>query len=549
MRSTSVLIVGAGPTGLTLALELSVQNIPFILIDALPTPAPHSRALILHCRSVELLSRHPLVVSTILPLCKQNLGISIYVNKKKAFEMDLKKEGFGALDTEFNGPYFISQNVTESILEKQLVEYGGKLERGVKATSIVQDSEGVTVMTRKVREDSYEEPGEEEIRCKYIVGCDGAHSAVRKSTGLKFEGGAYAQDFLLADVSMKWNYATDRMAMLMGNEFMMCLPLMDGKYRLVLSQPSSKNGVAVEDEPTLQDFRDAFSRLAEGEVKIEDPPIWMSRFKLHHRTVEAYRKDRVFVAGDAAHIHSPAGGQGMNTGIQDAINLGWKLGMVLRNEKPDSFLDAYSIERHRVGINLLKGTDKVFEFMATTNPLYLFMRNTIFPWVAPLAFKSGANRARRYRFVSQLGIRYRHSPIVKTASMYPGPRQGGDRAPDGRLQLPGKGDSTNLYSLLTGPTHHLVLFSGLGKNSLDSEELLETVGTDFPEKNENWLKIHRVTSLMRRQEGDVCDNEGILHERYGFVEQPGYVLIRPDLYIGYIGTMQGLGEWKASLLV
>ncbi|PQE12902.1 fad binding domain-containing protein [Rutstroemia sp. NJR-2017a BBW] len=448
MRSTSVLIVGAGPTGLTLALELSVQNIPFILIDALPTPAPHSRALILHCRSVELLSRHPLVVSTILPLCKQNLGISIYVNKKKAFEMDLKKEGFGALDTEFNGPYFISQNVTESILEKQLVEYGGKLERGVKATSIVQDSEGVTVMTRKVREDSYEEPGEEEIRCKYIVGCDGAHSAVRKSTGLKFEGGAYAQDFLLADVSMKWNYATDRMTMLMCNEFMMCLPLMDGKYRLVLSQPSSKDGVAVEDEPTLQDFRNAFSRLAEGEVKIEDPPIWMSRFKLHHRTVEAYRKDRVFVAGDAAHIHSPAGGQGMNTGIQDAINLGWKLGMVLRNEKPDSFLDAYSIERHRVG-----------------------------------------------------------------------------------------------------PTHHLVLFSGLGKNSLDSEELLETVGTDFPEKNENWLRIHRVASLMRRQEGDLCDHEGILHERYGFVEQPGYVLIRPDLYIGYIGTMQGLGEWKASLLV
>lgn len=552
MRSTSVLIVGAGPTGLSLALELSVQQIPFILIDPLFTHSPHSRALILQSRSIELLSRYSSLVSNLLPLCKKNLGLTFYINKKKAFEIDLNRENMGVLDTEFSGPYMLSQSETESCLEKQLEEYGGKIERGTKATSIVQDDNGVSVLVRKISQDGCEEHKEEEIRCQYVVGCDGSHSMVRKSANLKFEGSAYASDFLLADVKLKWDYAPDRLTMLMGNEFMMCLPLKDGAYRLVLSVPT-KNGESSygesTDEPTLQEFEGAFQRLATGNVQLEDPPTWIARFKLHHRIADNFRNRRVFVAGDAAHIHSPAGGQGMNTGIQDAINLGWKLGMVLHKEKNDTFLDSYSIERRRVGTNLLKGTDRIFEFMATTNPFYLYMRNTLFPWMAPIAFKKGANRARRYRFVSQLGIRYRHSSICKTASAYYGPRRGGDRAPDGRILQPGTQDTTNLYSLFKGPTHHLLLFSGLGRGGMDAEELLETVGTDFPEKEKNWLQIHKIVSEERRQKDDICDEGGILHERYGFVTEPGYVLVRPDAHIGYIGTMKGLAEWKASLLL
>ncbi|QSZ32715.1 hypothetical protein DSL72_002294 [Monilinia vaccinii-corymbosi] len=553
MRSTAVLIVGAGPTGLSLALELSVQQIPFILIDPLFTPSPHSRALILQSRSLELLSRHASLVANLLPLCKKNLGLTFYINKKKAFEIDLNRENMGVLDTEFSGPYMLSQGETESCLEKQLEEYGGKVERGTKATLIVQDDNGVSVRVRKIEQDGCEVPGEEEIRCQYIVGCDGSHSMVRKSADLKFEGSAYASDFLLADVNLKWSYAPDRLTMLMGNEFMMCLPLKDGAYRLVLSVPTKKgestHGESNEDKPTLQEFKAAFQRLATGNIQVEDPPIWIARFKLHHRIADSFRNGRVFIAGDAAHIHSPAGGQGMNTGIQDAINLGWKLGMVLHNQKNDSFLDSYSIERRRIGINLLKGTDRVFQFMATTNPIYLYLRNTLFPFMAPIAFKKGANRARRYRFVSQLGIRYRHSPICKTASAYHGPRRGGDRAPDGGIILPGSQVKTNLYSLFQGPTHHLLLFSGLGKGGMDASELLETVGMDFPEKEKSWLKIHRIVCEERRERDDVCDEGGILHERYGFASEPGYVLVRPDAHIGYIGTMKVLVEWKASLLL
>ncbi|KAJ8061616.1 hypothetical protein OCU04_009423 [Sclerotinia nivalis] len=554
MRSTAVLIVGAGPTGLSLALELSVQKIPFILIDPLLTRAPHSRALVLHARSVELLSRHSSLVSNLLPLWKQNLGLTFYINRKKAFEVDLTKESVGVLDTEYSGPYFLSQSETESCLERQLEEYGGKVERGTKATAIVQDDSGVSVRLRKVKEDGYEEPDEEEIRCQYIVGCDGSHSIVRKSAGLNFEGSAYASDFLLVDVKLKWDYAPNRLTMLMGSEFMMCLPLKDGAYRLILSVPNSKNGEstygeAKDDEPTLKVFEEAFQRLATGNIQLEGPPMWIARFKLHHRIADSFRNGRIFIAGDAAHIHSPAGGQGMNTGIQDAINLGWKLGMVLRNEKKDTFLDSYNVERRRVGTNLLKGTDRVFEFMAMKNPIYLFLRNTLFPWMAPIAFKEGANRQRRYRFISQLGIRYCHSSICKTASAYYGPRRGGDRAPDGRIVIPGTQDTTNLYSLFKGPTHHLLLFSGLGKGAMDAEELLETVGTDFPGKEKSWLRIHRIVSQEKRESDDICDEDGILHERYGFKTEPGYVLVRPDAYIGYIGTMKGLAEWKASLLL
>ncbi|KAB8292257.1 hypothetical protein EYC80_007999 [Monilinia laxa] len=552
MRSTSVLIVGAGPTGLSLALELSVQEIPFILIDPLFTRSPHSRALILQSRSIELLSRYSSLVSNLLPLCKKNLGLTFYIDKKTAFEIDLSRENMGVLDTEFSGPYMLSQSETELCLEKQLEEYGGKVERGTKATAIVQDDNGVSVRVRKISQDGYDEHKEEEIRCQYVVGCDGSHSMVRKSANLKFEGSAYASDFLLADVKLKWDYAPDRLTMLMGTEFMMCLPLKDGAYRLVLSVPTkseeSSYGEST-DEPTLQDFEGAFQRLATGNIQLEDPPTWIARFKLHHRIADDFRNGRVFIAGDAAHIHSPAGGQGMNTGIQDAINLGWKLGMVLHKEKNDTFLDSYSIERRRVGTNLLKGTDRIFEFMATANPFYLYMRNTLFPWMAPIAFKKGANRARRYRFVSQLGIRYRHSSICKTANAYYGPRRGGDRAPDGRIIQSGSQDTTNLYSLFKGPTHHLLLFSGLGRGSIDAEELLETVGTDFPEKEKNWLQIHKIISEERRQKDDICDEGGVLHERYGFVTEPGYVLVRPDAHIGYIGTMRGLAEWKASLLL
>ena len=170
---------------------------------------------------------------------------------------------------------------------------------------------------------------------------------------------------------------------------MIGFPLKDGLYRLIASRPN----IGVDDaEPTLEDFQTIFSKLAPGTATLRDP-IWLTRFRLHHRGANKYRDGRLFVAGDAAHIHSPAGGQGMNTGIQDAINLGWKLASALHGEckDPNAILESYDIERRRVGEYLLKGTDRAFLFGTSSNPLFLFLRNSLVPWVLPWVL---ANRGR-----------------------------------------------------------------------------------------------------------------------------------------------------------
>jgi hypothetical protein len=370
-----------------------------------------------------------------------------------------------------------------------------------------------------------------------VVGCDGAHSIVRKSAGLTFDGAAYPQDFILADVHLKWDHQ-DSLTLFIGSYgFMAILPMKDGIFRLICSR---SNYVDNESEPTIKDFEDTFAAVAPGEAELFDP-VWISRFRLHHRNVHNYHAGRMFLAGDAAHIHSPAGGQGMNTGMQDAVNLGWKLAAVIRGEKNDSLLDSYSIERHKVGENLLRGTDRAFEFMCTTNPFYLYLRNTLVPWIIPWAMKDRNRRANRFRFVSQLGIRYRHSPIVGGASTYKGVLRGGDRAPDGKLE--GVLGQVTLLGLCTGPTHHLILFSGIGPLAV-SDEILQISVADFLEENVDWVKVHKILNESSPKLLSCADPEGHAHELYGFKE-PSYVLIRPDGYISFIGPLSAMDELRA----
>lgn len=267
----------------------------------------------------------------------------------------------------------------------------------------------------------------------------------------------------------------------------------------------------------------------------------------------------------------------MNTGMQDAINLSWKLAMVVRGEKPDSFLNSYSVERHRVGENLLKGTDKLFELIATTNPIYLCecsssadrlrenqrtarlffssinlatrqlictndppgLRNTLVPWIVPFIMGKRERRAQRLRFVSQLGIRYRHSPIVGTGTGYGGHLRGGDRAPDGKLV--GENEETSLHGLCVGTSHQLILFSGIG----GSDEEINPVAAEFLEQNIGWLRVHKVLGGVTSRDGCFVDLEAKLHKTFGF-QEAGYCLIRPDGYIAHVGSlsrMDGLRTW------
>jgi 2-polyprenyl-6-methoxyphenol hydroxylase-like FAD-dependent oxidoreductase len=528
MKETDVLIIGAGPTGLTLALELSLQNIPIRIIDSISVRSDKSRALVLHPRTLELMKRHGLV-GKFQAHGIVNTAVRIFANKKFVYEVDILDIGFG--DTEFPTPMMISQADIEGVMDDALAKYGVCVEMPVTAEKLAQDEDGVTAWLKDGQ------GNEEVLRCKYVVGCDGAHSIVRRSTGLEFKGAAYPQDFILADVHLKWAEKAC-LTLFMGQGFMAIFPMKDGVFRIICSRP---NQVNVDTEPTIEDFEEVFRTLAPGKAELLDP-VWIARFRLHHRNVEKYRVGRMFLAGDAAHIHSPAGGQGMNTGIHDAINLGWKLASVIRGEGNNELLDSYTIERHRVGENLLKGTDRLFEMMATTHPIYLYLRNTFVPWILPWVMGSRGLRANRFRFISQLGIRYRHSPVVGQASTYKGPLRGGDRTPDGALM--GAEVETSVIGLLMGPTYHLLLFSGTGSEALNGEGL-HKIATDFLNENKG-VKVHEICAGASPSTASVVDKDGDVHKLYSF-QEPSYVLVRPDGYIAFIGQITAMGELKTWL--
>ncbi|CZR56715.1 related to tetracenomycin polyketide synthesis hydroxylase tcmG [Phialocephala subalpina] len=525
MGETDVLIVGGGPTGLMLALELTSQDIPFRIIDSSPIRSDKSRALVLHSRTLELLNRHG-IAQEFVDRGNFNLAVRIFANQKFVFENDFNIIAFN--DTMYQNPLIISQAEIESILDEVLMKHQVKVERPVTAEKISQDETGVTAVLR------HEDGSEESLRCKYAVGCDGPRSIVRNSAGLQFEGAAYPQDFILADVHMKWETRECLHIYLGASGFMIVFPMKDNVWRLICSR---REALGADAEPTLENFQEMLDKLLPEPVQIFDP-VWISRFKLHHRIADNYRAGRMLVAGDAAHVHSPAGGQGMNTGMHDAVNLGWKLASVIRGENDDSLLDSYNIERRRVGQTLLQGTDRLFEFMATTNPLYLFIRNYVMPFIMPWAMAIPGRRALAYRFVSELGIRYRKSPIVGQATTWKGTLKGGDRVPDGRL-LKGNIEIT-VHSLLGARKHSLLLFSGV--DGVTSTDDLEKAHVEFIEASGRSIPVYTITKSSS-ENIEIMDPEGLVHRLFGFTAS-GFVLVRPDGHIAFIGPLTSMDELK-----
>ncbi|KAI1130609.1 FAD binding domain-containing protein [Nemania abortiva] len=526
-KNVDVLIIGGGPTGMTLALELAVQGVSFRIINKAAERSPHSRALVVQSRTFELLNRHGAgEIEEFLGQGKTAARATMCVAGKRI--ADIESDAVKLPGTKFPFPMTINQFETEHWLEKMLGKRGVRVEMGVEAKSITQDADGVTVVV------STQDGGEEEIRAKYVVGADGAHSTVRHAAkNLTFDGDAYPQEFICADTFMESEMPGGQAYMCLGKGAFIVLPLKDGRVRLVVSRP----GQDTTREPQLSDFEEFMQEIFPGGGSLHDP-VWVTRFRLHHRGVNSYRDGRLFVAGDAAHIHSPAGGQGMNTGIQDAINLGWKLGAVLRGEKPDAFLDSYHAERHRVGQYLLTSTDRAFTYITSTNPVFLFLRNLILPWIIPFAVANKARIMKQFQFISQLRIRYRHSDIVGTASGFSGPVKGGDRAPDSKIRGP-EGEMWFL-DLLTATDHHLMLFSGSGATKA-SEGELNRAETKFLEDAKTAVKVHTIFSEEQNGQAGYVDPEGALHKTFGFTNA-GYVLIRPDGYIAHIGPLTAVGD-------
>jgi 2-polyprenyl-6-methoxyphenol hydroxylase-like FAD-dependent oxidoreductase len=337
MFDTDVLVVGAGPTGLALAASLVARGIATTVVDRAPEGANTSRAAVVNARTLEVLEH----LDVARRLVKEGVQAPLFTIRDRG--RTLIPIDFSDLETEYPYSLMVPQSTTERLLLERLVELGGAVLRPKTVTAIAQDADGVTA--------TLDDGGV--IRARYAVGADGIHSIVRERAGIGFEGGVYEDSFVLADVRLAGDVPHDEVVLFWASAGLTVVaPLPDGVYRIVAPVTEAP------EEPSrsfVQEILD--TRVGSGRFVVTDV-IWGSRFRIHHRVADTYRAGRLLLAGDAAHVHSPAGGQGMNLGIQDAVALAEALAAVLSGE-PDNVLDDYSAARRPIAKSVVKMTDRL----------------------------------------------------------------------------------------------------------------------------------------------------------------------------------------------
>lgn len=355
---TDVAIVGAGPTGLALAVTLASAGVDFVIVDRLAEGANTSRAAVVHARTLEVLDR----LGTAQELVARGIRISRFAVRDGSRR--LLTVPFENLPTPHPYALMVPQNETESVLLTRLQAIGGAVHRPYEVTSVVQGEDGVTLTMSTG----------ETLRAAYAVGADGMHSAVREASGIGFTGSAYAESFVLADVLMDWAPGRSEVSLTFGTAgIAVVAPLPDGHYRVV---------VTVDDAPADPDLALVQQLLDErtpGQARVTRL-VWSSRFRVHHRLADRYRAGRLFLAGDAAHVHSPAGGQGMNTGIQDGYALGRAFATGALND--------YEQQRRPVAQRVVAFTDRMTRIATTRNRFARAARNIALPIVGHLGLRT-----------------------------------------------------------------------------------------------------------------------------------------------------------------
>lgn len=538
-----VLVVGAGPTGLTLACELARRNTSFRIVDQASEPTRLSKAIGVQARTLEIFEDLGIADETVAAGLKL-VGVTMYSGGQA-----IVRASFDELDTHFPFLLSIPQSDTERILTDLLQRLGGSVERSLELVALQQDERGVITTLR------HADGREERLRVRWVVGCDGAHSATRKLAGLELEGSSYDDRFLLADVRIGWDFPRDRITTFFAESGLLaCFPMPGERWRLIATAPPDGPADAHE-APTLREFQRIVDERSGADGTLVDP-AWLARFRIHCRQVEQYRRGRVFLAGDAAHIHSPVGGQGLNTGIQDAHNLAWKLALVAQGAGRPELLDSYHAERHAVGVALLRGTDAATRVATLKHPVVRAIRNRVSSFLSSLEVV----QQRITRSVAELDLGYAGSPIVDEhrSSIFrsrigsdesdesptvnawwafdsaPG---AGHRAPDGVLARPGDEDAVRLAQIIDGRRHTLLLFDGRAPTK-DGYARLSEVARAVESRYSDHVNVHVVVPGGDRPpeltwHGSVLmDIYGDLEDRYGARAECLY-LIRPDLYVGY----------------
>jgi 2-polyprenyl-6-methoxyphenol hydroxylase-like FAD-dependent oxidoreductase len=413
MKRCDVLIAGAGPTGLVLALWLTKLGVPVRIVDKTEGPGTTSRALAVQTRTLELYRQLDLT-EAVLAHGHKTPAVNLWVKGRRAAHLPFNDIGVGL--TPYPFLHIFPQDQHEALLVERLQALGVAVERRTELLGFEETGDGVRARLRKAA-------GEEICEARYIAGCDGAHSIVRETLGAGYPGGTYRQLFYVADIEGEGPPVNGELHIDLDEaDFLAVFPLAgEGRARLIGTVRDERA-----EHPQALKFEDVSSRAIE-KLKLTVRKVnWFSTYRVHHRVTDRFRQGRAFLLGDAAHIHSPAGGQGMNTGIGDAINLAWKLAAVLAGRAEDNLLDSYEAERIVFARRLVATTDKVFSFATAEGPVADILRTRIAPLVITLVTGIDAARELLFRTVGQLILNYRGGPFSAGKA---GRVQGGDRLP------------------------------------------------------------------------------------------------------------------------
>lgn len=530
-RRVGVLVVGAGTTGLTLAIELARKGVSYLLIDKASSRPTSSRAIGTQARTIETFDLMGIPESLLVPSVRP-----------RAFrfaerERTLARVAFD--DRPGGSPALISmdQSDTERVLERRLAELGGEIawRTELLAFRVVDDEIVATV----------EGPdGQSGIRARFLVGTDGAHSTVRHEAGIDFLGEAYPERFLLADLDLDWELPHDEGHVWIGDDGLVAaIPLPgDRRYRVIIPLPPDESAVEFDSEAEIAELAETLLRQRTGlRLRRIGEAAWASSFRISRRQAERYREGPVFLAGDAAHVHSPVGGQGMNMGIQDAFNLGWKLALAVDNEAAPGLLATYQEERHPIARGVLLGTHLGTRLVLAGNPIARALRERIVPAMARMP----PVRRQLLNAVSQLQVAYPDSPLSIDADTQDLSRgllhreesglRAGDRVPDGALLAVPGAEPVRLFELISqGWT--LLLFAGerpalerLAQLDLLARQTRDTVGDE--------VSAYLVLDTLAESAAvtpRLLDPVGELTRSFGAREGLA-ILIRPDGYLGYRG--------------
>lgn len=493
---TSVLIIGAGPTGLSLACQLIRLGVDFLIIDSKKSITPFSKAIGVQARTLEIYEQISLADS-LVELGTKAEKAQLWEGGKMRGEVKLADLGQGLSRYPFL--LLVEQSKHEHLLNDFLTEDGKQVLWETQLVDFSQESSGITA--RLQNGDTTKS-----VKAKFLVGCDGAKSLVRHQLGLEFEGSTFERLFYVADVEIIGQLDHNAVHICLAQNTLTAFFPITGNnhYRIVGTFPEGhdkEEGTVIYEEIERQIIEDTKLNLDITKVS------WFSTYKVHSRRVDKFSEGRCFVAGDAAHIHTPAGAQGMNTGIQDAYNLAWKLSLVLKGNANGSLLKTYNEERLENARHLLQTTDRVFDFGANSDPAIAYFRTHIFPRLAGFVLGFDAVKNFAFPLISQIGVNYHHSALSeKTESCFA--IKAGDRMPYFRI------GNKSIYDALRQPKFHWLTFTNEQK---DISMTLNEIENFYPD-----LIDFQTISLTPE-----------IAKIFG-IEEPFYVLLRPDNYIGII---------------